>query len=176
MDYSEGIRKQDLSVSSYALDAGKGIILVINKVDLMDDPEHDEARMIRLLRHKFDFLPWAAVIFVSALEKKNVEMILTIAQQVQAERMRQVSDESLGFFLKDVTFKHHPPAMSGRLPKFYDLKQVGVNPPRFEYTVNNSDIIHFSYRRYLENELRKKYGFTGTSIKLHFRKKARKIE
>lgn len=171
LDYKEGIRKQDQHISAYALDAGKGILLVVNKIDLMDDREEDERRIINVLRKRFDFLPWAPVIFVSALNKKNVEKVLELAKEIHVERTRHIDKEELTEFIKEITFKHHPPSMGNRLPKFYSMEQDAINPPSFVYWVNAPNAIHFSYRRYLENELRKKYGFTGTSIKLYFKQK-----
>lgn len=171
LDFKEGIRKQDQHISSYVLDAGKGLILVVNKIDLMEDREDDEKRILNILRKRFDFLPWAPVVFVSALNRKNVEKILEIASKVYAERARFIEKDQLTEFMKEITFKHLPPAMGNRLPKFYSMEQDAVNPPSFVYWVNSPDSIHFSYRRYLENELRKKYGFTGTAIKLYFKKK-----
>lgn len=171
LDYKEGIRKQDQHISSYALDAGKGIILIVNKIDLMEDREKDETRIINILRKRFDFLPWAPVLFVSALNRKNVEKVLELAKEINSERQRFIDQEELNEFLKETTFKHLPPAMGNRLPRFYSMEQDAINPPSFVYWVNAPNSIHFSYRRYLENELRKKYGFTGTSIKLYFKQK-----
>lgn len=171
LDYAEGIRKQDQHISSYVLEAGKGMILIVNKTDLMEDREYDEQRMIRILRRRFDFLPWAPVLFVSALKRSNIEKILELSKQIYEERFKKIDQEELIAFMKEITFKHLPPAMGNRLPKFYSMIQDGVNPPSFVYWVNTPKAIHFSYRRYLENELRKKYGFNGTSIKLYFKEK-----
>lgn len=174
LDYKEGIRKNDQHISSYALDAGKGIILIVNKIDLMEDKTEDEKRTINILRQRFDFLPWAPVLFVSALEKTNVEKILAIAAEIYAERFKKIENEILREFMKEITYKHLPPSAGGRLPKFYSLEQDAVNPPSFVYWVNDPKSVHFSYRRYLENELRKKFGFTGTAVKIYFKKKSRK--
>lgn len=171
LDYAEGIRKQDQHISSYVLEAGKGMILIVNKTDLMEDREHDERRMINILRRRFDFLPWAPVLFVSAMKRSNIDKILELSRQIHKERFKKIDQEDLIAFMKEVTYKHLPPAMGNRLPKFYSMIQDGVNPPSFIYWVNNPGSIHFSYRRYLENELRKKYGFNGTSIKLYFKEK-----
>ncbi len=171
LDYKEGIRKQDQHISSYVLDAGKGMILVVNKIDLMDDRELDEKRTINILRKRFDFLPWAPVLFVSALNRKNVEKVLEVASQVFRERTKFIEKDELTEFMKEITFKHLPPAVGNRLPKYFSMEQDAINPPSFVYWVSAPDAIHFSYRRYLENELRKKYGFTGTSIKLYFKQK-----
>ncbi len=174
LDYAEGIRKQDQHISSYVLEAGKGMILIVNKTDLMEDREHDERRMINILRRRFDFLPWAPVLFVSALKRSNIEKILELSKQIYDQRFKKIDQEELIAFMKEITYKHLPPSIGNRLPKFYSMMQDGVNPPSFVYWVNTPKSIHFSYRRYLENELRKKYGFNGTSIKLYFKEKKQK--
>lgn len=175
MDYEEGIRKQDQHISAYALDANKGIILVVNKSDLMEEKESDQSRMINVLRGRFDFIPWAPVVFTSALNKKNIEKILEITKEIYDERFKRIPDDELQLFMKEIVHKHVAPRQGTKIPKFFALAQTGVNPPAFTYWVSDSKAVHFSYRRYLENELRKKYGFTGTSIKIIFaQKKSRK--
>ena len=174
LDYEEGIRNQDQHISSYVQDAGKGLVLVVNKVDLMEDREKDENRMINILMKRFDFLPWAPIIFISALRRKNIEKALQLSKEIYQERFKRIDSEELNLFMKQTTFKHVPPAHRNTVPIFYSTQQDAVNPPSFVYYVNNPKAIHFSYRRYLENELRKKYGFNGTSIKLYFKEKAKK--
>ncbi len=171
LDYKEGIKKQDQHISSYIIEAAKGLILVVNKCDLMEDRAKEEARIISVLRSRFDFLPWAPVIFVSALKGTNLNHLFELASKIMDERKRFIDEGELNEFLKEVVFKHHPPASGGRLPVFHELRQVANNPPTFAYRVNIPEAIHYSYKRYLENEIRKKYGFTGTSIKLLFKKR-----
>lgn len=174
LDYERGIRKQDLSISSYAQDSKKGVLLVVNKSDLMKDAESDRNRFIRILRHRFDFLPWVPVLFVSALKRKNIEKILELSQQIYKERFKHIDRDELEGFMKEVTFRHIPPKVSLTTPKIYSLEQTGINPPTFTFWVNDEKAIHFSYRRYLENELRKKYDFTGTGIRLIYKNKFEK--
>jgi len=174
LDYKEGIRKQDQHISAYAQEAGKGIILVVNKIDLMEDRQYDEARMINISRKRFDFLPWAPILFISALNRKNIEKIFELAKTIHSERFKKIDDEELNLFMKEITHKHLPPGHGHKFPKFYSMEQDAVSPPCFAYYVNDPSLIHFSYKRYLENELRKKYGFNGTSIRLYFKKKKKK--
>lgn len=174
LDYEKGIRKQDLSISSYAQDSKKGLMLVVNKCDLMKDIENDRNRFIRVLRHRFDFLPWVPVLFVSALKRKNIDKILDLAQQIYKERFKQISNDELNGFLKEITFRHIPPKVSLITPKIYSLEQTGINPPAFTFLVNEEKSLHFSYKRYLENEIRKKYDFTGTGIKMIYKNKFEK--
>lgn len=170
LDFKEGIKKQDQHISSYVLDAGKGLILVVNKCDLMENREKDENRMVGILRNRFDFLPWAPVIFISALRHKNIENIFVLARKINEERHRTIDADELDGFMKEIVQKHIPPKSGGILPKFYALEQVSTNPPTFVYYLNSPDSLHFSYRRYLENELRKRFDFTGTAIKLVYKK------
>jgi len=174
LDYNEGIRKQDQHISSYIQEAGKGIILVVNKVDLMEERQNDEQKTIGILRKRFDFLPWAPILFVSALKRKNLEKIMELSREIYKERFKKIDDENLNLFLKEITYKHLPPAHRNKLPIFYSMEQDAVNPPCFAYYLNDPRTIHFSYKRYLENELKKKYGFTGTSIRIYFKKKEEK--
>jgi GTPase len=176
IDFKEGVKKQDQHIASYILEAGKGLILVVNKTDLMVNRQDDELHMINVLRRKFEFLPWAPAIFVSALKKTNIDKILDLAAVIHAERFRMLDADEIQGFMKETINKHMPPAVSSRMPKFYSLEQIGVNPPTFIYWVNDPDTIHFSYRRYLENELRARWPFTGTSIRVIFDSKKRPSE
>jgi GTP-binding protein len=170
LDYGTGIQKQDQHIASYILEAGKGLILVVNKCDLMEDRQSDEKKLVRSLRQKFEFLPWAPAIFVSALKRSNILNIFSLVSNIYAERFKKIGDKELAEFLKETVFKHMPSQTGRNRVRFSDLKQVSVNPPVFAYQVDNPKSVHFSYKRYLENELRKKYGFIGTSIKIIFKK------
>jgi GTPase len=169
MDYQIGIRAQDLHISSYILDANKGLILAINKIDLMEDKEAERARISNILRRRFDFLAWAPVVFISAKNKKNLETIFQLAEQIQTERYKEISHEDLMAFLQETFHKHYPPTVANRRLFFYDLKQVGNRPPRFEFLVNKPDMLHFSYQRFLENEFRQRFGFTGTAVQFFYK-------
>jgi len=174
LDYKAGISNQDQHIASYILEANKGLLLIINKTDLMKSKEQEETKMIHILKRQFVFLPWAPVIFVSALQKTNIEKILEIASKIHEQRFLRIDPDELYSFMKEVTYKHLPPHMGKRLPKFFSLEQSDTNPPTFTYWVNDPTAIHFSYKRYLENELRAKWPFTGTPIKLIFKKQEKK--
>ncbi len=176
LDYQRGIRKQDLHISSYAQDAKKGLLLIVNKSDLMKDAEAERNRFVRVLRHRFDFLPWVPVLFVSALKNKNTGKILELAHQIYRERFKQINHDELEGFLKEVTHRHIPPKTTITTPKIYAMEQTGINPPAFTFLVNDERAFHFSYRRYLENEIRKKYDFTGTGIRMIYKNKFPKKE
>ncbi len=176
LDYKEGIRKQDQHIAAYVLEAGKGLILLVNKVDLMEDKGTEESKMIRILRSRFDFLPWAPAVFVSAVKKINLGKIFELALHIEEERFRQIPAPALEGLMKELVYKNLPPAVANVRPKFFSVEQTGVNPPTFTFFMNKPEALHFSYRRYLENEIRRAYGFTGTCVKLIFKKQSEKME
>lgn len=170
LDFKEGIRSQDLHIASYILDAGKGLILIVNKSDLMKNKNDDENRIIRILKSKFDFLPWAPVIFTSALKKTNLKIIFQIAQKIQNERTKIVDNAELEEFLKEVISKHQTPTIGILKILITAIRQASVKPPTFEIFVNYPEKLHFSYKRYIENKLREKFGFDGTAIRIFYKK------
>lgn len=174
LDYEQGVGTQDLHLASYALDAKKGLMLVVNKCDLMKETEKEKEIFIRKLKARFDFLPWAPVVFVSALKKINLNKMFELIVDIFHERQKWLDKDELDGFMKEIIYKHVPPKVFERVPKFYSLQQDGINPPTFVFQLNDRRSLHFSYRRYLENEIRKKYGFVGTAIRLIFKEKREK--
>lgn len=167
MDASEPVGKQDCHVSQHILEAGKGLIIVLNKSDLLDKEEQD--KKLAEIQRKMPYVPWAPVILASASKKKNLETILELTDEIVKEQSRRIQTAEFNLFLEKIMTKHPP--TGGRNPKIYYGSQVAVNPPEFVFFVNNRDNFHFSYLRYLENEIRKQYGFNGTSMKLLMRNK-----
>ncbi|MBI2638397.1 ribosome biogenesis GTPase Der [Candidatus Peregrinibacteria bacterium] len=168
LDAGIGLTNQDLHVSEYILEAGKGLIVAINKSDLMED-QMERKKLLDLLTYRMSYMPWAPVIFISALKKKNIFRILELARNITSERRKKIADAQFKIFLK-TTILSHPPTRSGRKIIFYEGRQSDVEPPTFTFICNHPDLIHFSYRRFLENEIRRHYGFHGTAIKLQFKK------
>ncbi|MFC1655313.1 ribosome biogenesis GTPase Der [Patescibacteria group bacterium] len=171
LDFDERISKQDMHIAGYILEAKKGVIIVVNKIDLTEE-EKDRDKFLRLVQRKFSFLPWAPLVFVSALKKKNITKIYELAEQIVEERKKRIPTGELNNFIKKITFKHVPSGTKRIKPKIFYVTQTGINPPEFVFFVNQANAIHFSYRRYLENELRKEYGFGGTALKLEFRSRS----
>lgn len=173
MDFSEGVKNQDAHVCEYILAQKKGLMLVANKTDAIETEHRDEAEhmFIHALKSKMAFLPWAPVIFTSALERRNIFHILEQALQIQEERGRTIPKDELAVWLQMALDKHPPTGMRGK-HKFAVLgvKQDGTYPPTFVFTCNWPEIMHFSYSRFLENELRETFGFIGTPIRFIFRK------
>lgn len=169
IDGGEPISKQDCHIAQLALERDKGLILVINKSDLFADREKTRNRIISQLRYRFDFIPWAPVLFISAKNKENIAEIFKLADQIMDERAKRIPTPELNTFLQEITYKHIPASRNIKKPKFLYATQAETAPPMFILFFRNAKNLHFSYLRYLENEIRKKYGFTGTGIKLKFK-------
>jgi GTP-binding protein len=168
IDFSEEISKQDMHIAEFILDAKKGAIIIVNKIDLADDDAHKQ-RYIKHVQKKFSFMPWAPLILTSATEKKNIEKIFELAEDIYKERQRRIPTSELNSFIKKITFKHLPSGIKNIRPKILYVTQSGINPPEFILFVNQANAFHFSYKRYLENQIRKEYGFDGTAIDIQMR-------
>jgi len=165
VDWTSGLTSQDLHVSQYILEAGKGMIIIVNKVDQMESPEADRKQFLRELQYKMNYVPWAPVLFTSALEKKNLNKILELSGKIQEERSKKISDAAFTTFIKTTTVGH-PPTRKGKAIRIMGGKQTDTCPPSFTILCNKPELLHFSYKRYLENELRRHFGFEGTSIEI----------
>lgn len=169
MDANEGVRSQDLHVAEFVLNDNKGLIIVMNKMDLFDDQDRAKVRLTQLLRKRMAFVPWAPVVFTSALNRKNLFPVLELARTIGEQRQRTVSKQELDFWLEDATEKHA--SAGGKLKQRTQVQgvtQVGVNPPTFVFKTAYPDRMHFTYPRYLENSFRERFGFEGTGLKLIF--------
>ncbi|HEX2194884.1 MAG TPA: ribosome biogenesis GTPase Der [Candidatus Limnocylindria bacterium] len=168
-DATEGYTAQDAHVVGYVLEAGKGIVLVINKWDAVEKDGHTADDWLRALRREAPYLAWADIVFASALTGQRVERILREARRVAEERYRRVPTAEVNRVVADAVRANPPSHVRNRLPKVYYATQAGVAPPTFVIFVNDPELIHFSYRRYLENRIRDAYGFLGTPIRLVLR-------
>jgi GTP-binding protein len=170
-DAVEGYTAQDAHVVGHVLEAGKGIVLVINKWDAVEKDEHTADQWLRRLRREAPYLAWADIVFASALTGQRAERIVREALRVAEERYRRVSTGELNRLIMDAVREHPPSHVRNRLPKIYYASQVGVAPPTFVAFVNDPSLVHFSYKRYLENRIRDAYGFLGTPIRLILRQR-----
>lgn len=173
IDALEGVTQQDCHVSEYILEQRKGLILVVNKMDQFKEKERDdkEHMMVHELRESMAYLPWAPVIFGSGLERRNIFQILELAIQITEERKRVIPPQDLKVWLSQALRKHPPRGSRGKHRfNVLSVEQVDILPPTFVFYCEWPEIMHFSYGRYLENELRGQFGFTGTSVRLIFRK------
>ncbi|EKD93327.1 MAG: hypothetical protein ACD_28C00178G0005 [uncultured bacterium] len=169
LDGSDGVRAQDLHVCEFVLQQHKGMIIAVNKIDLFDEFEAERRQFENILRHRMAFTPWASVVFVSALERRNLFKLLDLSLEIGAERRRMVDEKELQFWLKDTVLKHIPAGSRGlRQAEVVSVFQKPGNFPCFIFKVHHPQFLHFSYKRYLENQLREKFGFSGTSVKMIF--------
>ena len=171
-DATEGYTAQDAHVVGYVLEAYKGLVLVLNKWDAVEKDEHTADQWMKRLRREAPYLSWADIVFASALSGQRVDRILREALRVAEERYRRVPTGELNRLVMDAVRAHPPSHVRNRLPKVFYATQVGVAPPTFVAFVNDPEIVHFSYKRYLENQIRQAYGFLGTPIRLILRQRA----
>ena len=176
VDATEYLTAQDLHVAGFIQQAHKGLALVINKWDLAQEDEIDRAEVEQLVRARLKFFPSMPILFTSALRGRGVRAVLDAVARIQMERMTRVTTGQLNRVLIDALAAHPPPSSGRRRLQIYYGTQAEVNPPTFVFFCNDPTLIHFSYRRYLENALRKRFGFEGTSIRLIFRGRSRDEE
>jgi len=170
LDAPEGVTAQDTHIAGYAMEEARGIVLVVNKWDLMK--EADASEYGKGVRQAFRFIPYAPLLFVSALTGQRVGTVLEAALRVYQERLRRVPTSGLNRLLREAVASHSPPSKRGKRLRFYYATQAEVDPPTFVFFVNDPQLVHFSYRRYLENRLREAFGFEGTPLRLHFRRRS----
>jgi len=170
-DATEGYTAQDAHVVGYVLDAGKGLVLVLNKWDVVEKDGDTADAWLKRLRREAPYLSWADIVFASAKSGQRVDRILREAKRVADARLRRVPTGELNRLVSDAVREHPPAHVRNRLPKVFYATQAAVGPPTFVIFVNDPELIHFSYRRYLENRIRAAYGFLGTPIRLILRQR-----
>ncbi len=170
MDATELATAQDAHILGDVWDEYKGIIVVVNKWDLVpkEDPGEREIA-VQTIRQRFHFMPYAPIMFTSATKGEGLADLMDLAFEVYGERMRRIPAGRLNHALMDALAGHMPPARKGKSLRIGDIRQVDINPPTFLVNVNNPKLVHFSYHRYLENRLRATLGFTHTHLRLVFK-------
>ncbi len=171
IDGDEGITSQDCHIAEKALAENKGLIIAVNKIDLFERSEEEKAKILRRLQRRFVFVPWAPIIFISAKNKRNTYEVLKLAKTIYKVRRKRIATAEFNSFMQKITQKHLPASTKIKKPKFMYASQVDINPPKFLMFFKNPANLHFSYPRYLENQIRKEYGFNGTSIDIQFQHK-----
>jgi GTP-binding protein len=169
LDASTGILSQDQHVASYALEAGKGLVLVVNKVDLVEGPERRAAEWERRLRAEFRFVRHAPVVVISALTGKGVGRVLPTALEVVGQRRTRIPTNELNRMLREVFLKRPPPSYKGKRLALRYATQASSDTPTIVLFVNDVGLLHFGYRRYLENQLRERFGFAGNPLRIVLR-------
>lgn len=170
-DARTGVTEQDKHIAGYVHEKGKASILVVNKWDLIEKDDRTGSHYIKNVQHELAFMDYSPVVLISALTKKRVHQLLKMTEPVWEEYNRRISTGSLNSFLSDALLKNPPPTHKTRKLKILYATQEGVRPPTFVLFVNSPEIMHFSYLRYLENQIRQAYGFMGTPVKFVLRKR-----
>ncbi len=171
IDAAEGVTEQDKKIAGLAHEAGKGALIVVNKWDLVAKETNTMRDYERKVKGELVFMNYAPVLFTSALKGQRLDAVLEKARSVAENCAMRVSTGQLNSLIADAVMMNNPPADKGRRLKIYYAAQIGVKPPLFSFQVNDRELMHFSYARYLENKIREGYGFEGTSIKFIFREK-----
>lgn len=175
IDANEGITEQDKKIAGVAHEAGKGIVVVVNKWDLIEKETNTMRDFKRTIEFEFPFMTYAPSIFISVYEKQRVFQVLEMAKKVQENRSYRVPTGQLNSLIADAVMMKQPPSDKGKRLKIYYGTQVGTEPPLFSFQINKRELMHFSYARYIENRIREAFGgFEGTSIKFIFREKGEK--
>lgn len=173
IDAAEGVTDQDLTVAGYAYERGRAVIIAVNKWDLVPKTNQTMNQYLEKLRLSFKFLPFAPVLFLSALTGQRVAKVMAEVEAVAAEFNKRVPTPALNNMLVEAVKSHQPPMSSGQRIKFFYVTQTAVRPPTFVIFTNQADAVHFSYQRYLQNKFRESFGFSGCPIRLEFKERDR---
>ena len=166
LDGEEGIIEQDKHVAGYAAEAGKGIIIVYNKYDTVEKDEKTMEELTKTIRKEFNYLSYAPICFVSALTKSRIQNLLPIVKEVYDSSRLRVATSAINEVIMDAQIITPPPLRNGKRLKIFYASQVSVSPTLIVLFVNDPELLHFSYRRYLENRLRETFNFKGIPIKI----------
>ena len=169
IDAVEGVTSQDTHLAGHAQTESKGIMIIVNKWDLVTSTPQVRDAFLSSVREAFKFVSYAPVLFVSALEKWHVADIVSATFQISESRHKRIPTAALNDVIMETVHAHSPGSDHGRQLKIYYATQVAVNPPTIVFFVNDEKLLHFSYRRYLDNRLRRAFGFEGTAIRMFFR-------
>lgn len=172
----EGITEQDIKIAGYAHESGKGVILVVNKWDLYEKDEKSTLRFTDDLRNQMAFLQYTPVIYTSALTKQRVHRVTDLVKYVADQQSMRIQTSTLNELIQDAIAVNPPPAHKGKPLKIFFMTQTGIQPPKFVIFVNDPDLMHFSYLRFIENKLRETFGFEGAPIRIIPRSRNEKEE
>ncbi len=172
IDSNTGIIEHDKHIASIALEKGKGLVIVVNKWDLPNDNSMKEYE--RLIRTEFQFLSYVPIVFLSAKTKMRLHTLMPEILRVKENIKREIKTSILNDVINDAYMLNLPPSYKGKRLKIYFVNQEGVQPPKFVFHVNNKNLVHFSYYRYLENKIRQSFDLTGTPIVLTFKNRGDK--
>ncbi len=176
LDAREGVTEQDTKVAGLAHESGKGCILVVNKWDLIDKDTKTMDKQREEIRKALSFMPYAPILFISALTGQRVPRLFELINYVNEQNAMRISTGMLNSVLGDATARVQPPTDKGKRLKLYYMTQTGVRPPTFLIFCNDRELFHFSYQRYIENQLRGTFGLEGTPLRLVIRQRGESAE
>ena len=171
IDANEGVTEQDTKVAGLAHEAGKACIIVVNKWDAIEKDDKTMDRMREDVRRDLSYMTYAPVLFISALTGQRVERLFELINYVNDQASMRITTGMLNSVLADATARVQPPTDKGRRLKIYYMTQVGIKPPHFVIFCNDARLFHFSYQRYIENQIRNTFGLEGTPVRLTIRQK-----
>lgn len=174
IDAGEGVTEQDTKVAGLAHEAGKACIIVVNKWDAIEKDDKTMDRMRQDVRRDLAYMTYAPIVFISALTGQRVDRLFDLINYVSDQAAMRITTGMLNTVLADATARVQPPTDKGRRLKIYYMTQIGVKPPHFVCFCNDAKLFHFSYQRYLENQIRATFGLEGTPIRLTIRQKSDK--
>jgi len=166
----EGIIEHDKHIASYALEAGKPMVIVVNKWDTVSD-KNDISSYTKLIRAEFQFLSYVPIVFLSAKTKKRIHTLMPEINKVYENSRKEIKTSILNDVIRDAVLLNAPPSYKGKRLKIYFVAQSGTMPPKFTFNVNSKGLVHFSYERYLENKIRESFDLEGTPIVIQFKSK-----
>ena len=172
VDADRGVAEQDAKILGLAVDRGRAVVVALNKADLLDGDTLKNAR--RRVREILAFVPWAPIVTVSAKTGRGVNKLLDRVDAVTVEHRKRVSTGEVNRFFEEVLERHPPPTMRNRAVRLYYVTQAQVSPPTFVVVTNEPDAVHFSYQRYVVNQIRERFGFEGTPVRVFYRRKKRR--
>jgi GTP-binding protein len=174
IDATDGITAQDTHIAGMIKDAYRSVVIVVNKWDAIEKDNTTMNDFKEKVEYRFDFIPYAPILFVSALTGQRIHQVMETAVRVQEERLTRIPTSKLNAIIRQAVLRHAPTAATGRQLKIYYGSQVKIDPPTFLFHVNDTNLVHFSYERYLENQIRHEYTFAGTPLRFSFRPRSRK--
>ncbi len=177
IDANDGVTDQDTKIAGLVHEAGKAAIIVVNKWDAVEDKQTNTMRDKELaVRDGLSYMTYAPVVFLSALTGQRVDKLFQVIQDVNAQNSSRITTGALNSILAEATSRVQPPTDKGRRLKIYYMTQVGTKPPHFVIFCNDARLFHFSYQRYLENQIREVFGLEGTPVRITIRQKGEKEE
>ena len=177
VDANDGVTEQDTKIAGLVHEAGKAAIIVVNKWDAVEDKETNTMRdMEAKVRSGLSYMLYAPVLFISALTGARVDKLFQLIQDVHAQNTMRITTGALNSVLADATARVQPPTDKGRRLKIYYMTQASTKPPHFVIFCNDARLFHFSYQRYLENQIREVFGLQGTPVRITIRQKGDKEE